>query len=205
MLTHPVVAFALFVGSLYALYFSRLYPLLMRGHLGHTLMQLHFLLAGFLFFYVVLGVDPSPRPLHPLAAVVILLLTTALHAFFSLALMTTSTPLAADYFGALQRPYLTDLLADQHLGGGLSWGFGEAPVVLVARGGARALGARRRPRGAPERPSGGPGRGDREGVDELAAYNAYLASLGRAEPPRAPVRGRPGRGRRQPSGGTAGS
>ena len=62
VLTHPVVAFVLFVGSLYALYFSPLYPALMRGHLGHTLMQLHFLLVGFLFFYVVLGVDPSPGP-----------------------------------------------------------------------------------------------------------------------------------------------
>ena len=88
-----LAAVGLTVGSLYALYFSGLYPVLMRGHLGHTLMQLHFLLAGFLFFYVVLGVDPSPRPLHPLAAVGILLLTTALHAFFSLALMTTATPL----------------------------------------------------------------------------------------------------------------
>ena len=50
VLTHPVVAFAIFMGSLYALYFPRLYPLLMRGHLGHTVMQLHFLLAGLLFF-----------------------------------------------------------------------------------------------------------------------------------------------------------
>ena len=90
----------------------------------------------------------------------ILLLTTALHAFFSLALMTTSTPLAADYFGALQRPYLTDLLADQHLGGGLRGASARHPGA-GARGGAGALGARRRPRGAPERPSGGPGGGDR--------------------------------------------
>ena len=177
VLTHPVVAFAIFLGSLYALYFSRLYPLLMRGHLGHTVMQLHFLLAGMLFFYVVMGVDPTPRPLHPLAAVGILLLTTALHSFFSLALMTTTTPLAADYFGALQRPYLTDLLADQHLGGGLSWGFGEAPAVLalavVLFRWVRADGreARRSDRAADRARATG------EGVDELAVYNAYLASL----------------------------
>ena len=46
VLTHPVVAFAIFVGSIYALYFSSLFPWLMSGHLGHTLMQVHFLLAG---------------------------------------------------------------------------------------------------------------------------------------------------------------
>jgi putative copper resistance protein D len=174
LLTNPLVAFAIFVGSIYLLYFSNLFPLLMGNHLGHTLMLVHFLLAGFLFFYVLTGVDPSPRPLHPLAAVAALFLATALHAFFSLALMNTATVLAPEYFGRLQRPYLQDLLADQHLGGGLSWGLGEVPIVVVLgivlvrwmRADDRE--ARRRDRAA-----------DRagEGHDELAAYNAYLASL----------------------------
>ena len=178
VLTHPVVAFVIFVGSVYVLYFSNLFPLLMGTHLGHTLMLLHFLLAGTLFFYVLLGVDPSPRPLHPLAAVALLFAAGALHAFFSLALMGTREVLAPDYFGALQRPYLQDLLADQHLGGGLSWGFGEVPMVVVLcvillrwmRADDRE--ARRRDRAA-----------DRagDGHDELAAYNAYLASLDTAD------------------------
>ncbi len=174
VVTNPLVAFAIFVGSIYLLYFSGLFPLLMGNHLGHTLMLVHFLLSGFLFFYVLTGVDPSPRPLHPLAAVAALFLATAMHAFFSTALMTTANVLAPEYFGALQRPYLTDLLADQHLGGSLSWGLGEVPIVVVlgivlvrwVRADDRE--ARRRDRAA-----------DRagEGHDELAAYNAYLASL----------------------------
>ena len=90
--------------------------------------------------------------------------------------MNTANVLAPEYFGRLQRPYLQDLLADQHLGGGLSWGLGEVPIVVVLgivlvrwmRADDRE--ARRRDRAA-----------DRagEGHDELAAYNAYLASLDR--------------------------
>jgi cytochrome c oxidase assembly factor CtaG/putative copper export protein len=177
VLANPVVAFVIFVGSLYLLYFSRLFPALMSNHLGHTVMQLHFLAAGMLFFYVVIGVDPSPRPVPPLAAVALLFLATALHAFFSLALMSSRAVLALDYFVSLHRPYMQDLLADQHLGGGLSWGLGEVPFVLVVgvvlvrwvRADDRE--ARRRDRAADRAEATG------TGVDELAAYNAYLASL----------------------------
>src|SRR3954471_8748891 len=177
ILTHPVVAFAIFVGSIYLLYFSSLFPALMSNHLGHTLMQVHFLLAGLLFFYVIIGVDPRPRPLHPLLAVGLLFVATALHAFFSLAIMSSSEVLARDYFTSLQRPYAWNLLADQHLGGGLSWGLGELPILLVlgvilvrwVRADDRE--ARRHDRAADRAAETG------TGVDELAAYNAYLASL----------------------------
>src|SRR5206468_777467 len=117
ILTHPVVAFGIFVGSVYLLYFSNLFPTLMAGHLGHTLMQVHFLLAGLLFFYVIIGIDPRPRPIHPLLSVGMLFVATALHAFFSLAIMSSRGVLADSYFSLLQRPYAQDLLADQHLGG----------------------------------------------------------------------------------------
>ena len=176
VLTHPVVAFAIFVGSVYLLYFSSLFPELMNNHLGHTFMQVHFLLVGLLFFYVIIGVDPRPRPLHPLLALGLLFAATALHAFFSLALMSSRSVLAEGYFGSLQRPYAQDLLADQHLGGGLSWGFGELPIVLVlgvilirwVRADDRE--ARRSDRAADRAERTGEG-------DQLAAYNAYLASL----------------------------
>jgi cytochrome c oxidase assembly factor CtaG/putative copper export protein len=176
VLTHPVVAFVIFVGSVYALYFSALFPALMANHLGHTLMQVHFLLTGLLFFYVVIGVDPRPRPIHPLFAVALLLVATALHAFFSLALMSGRSVLAQSYFASLQRPYSQDLLADQHLGGGLSWGLGELPIVLVlgivlvrwVRADDRE--ARRGDRAADRAAETG-------AVDDLATYNAYLASL----------------------------
>lgn len=47
--TNPIVALAIFDGSLFALYFTDLFSILMQSHIGHLFMSLHFLAAGFLF------------------------------------------------------------------------------------------------------------------------------------------------------------
>lgn len=171
-LTHPVVGPALFVGSLYALYFTPLFGFLMGEHWGHTAMEVHFLLVGSLFYYVIIGVDPSPRRLPPLARFGVMLVTLPFHAFFSIAIMSSATILAQSYWTTLERPYSTDLLADQYLGGSISWALGEVPLILVMiallaqwfRSDQRE--ARRLDRAA-----------DRDGDAELAAYNARLQDL----------------------------
>jgi cytochrome c oxidase assembly factor CtaG/putative copper export protein len=174
VLTHPAVATVLFIGSLYGLYFTGLFDTLMTNHLGHAAMELHFLLVGCLFFYVLIGVDPSPRRLPPFAALALLLIVMPFHAFFSIAIMSSSTVLGGDFFNRLNRPYSTDLLADQNLGGGVSWALGELPIIAVVaaifvqwwRSDARE--ARRIDRH--EDRSG-------DGESELERYNAYLAKL----------------------------
>ncbi|HXV93810.1 MAG TPA: cytochrome c oxidase assembly protein, partial [Pseudonocardia sp.] len=67
LLTHPLVALPLFVGSYYALYFSELFALALPQHWAHVLMNVHFLIVGLLFFWPLIGVDPSPRRLPPAA------------------------------------------------------------------------------------------------------------------------------------------
>ncbi len=57
----PLVAVGLFMGSLYAIYFTPIFDELMETHLGHAVMELHFLAVGFLFFFVLVGVDPTPK------------------------------------------------------------------------------------------------------------------------------------------------
>ncbi|HUP99644.1 MAG TPA: cytochrome c oxidase assembly protein [Aeromicrobium sp.] len=171
-LTHPVVGPALFVGSLFALYFTGLFEYLMASHWGHGAMQLHFLAVGALYYYVIIGVDPSPRTLPPAVRFGVLMFTIPFHAFFSVALMSAKTVIAAPYWEVINRPYRTNLLADQYLGGGISWAMGEVPLVLVfgalfvqwIRSDVRE--ARRRDRAA-----------DRDGDAELEAYNARLRNL----------------------------
>jgi cytochrome c oxidase assembly factor CtaG len=131
IVTHPLVGPVLFVGSLYGLYFSGLFETLMGNHWGHAVMEVHFLAVGTLFYYVIIGVDPSPRALQPIARFGVLLVTLPFHAFFAVALMASNTVYALDYWKALDRPYRTDLLADQYLGGGMAWAMGEIPLVLV--------------------------------------------------------------------------
>ncbi|UPK73068.1 bifunctional copper resistance protein CopD/cytochrome c oxidase assembly protein [Nocardioidaceae bacterium SCSIO 66511] len=131
VITHPAVAAFLFIISLYALYFSGLFTLMMERHSGHALMELHFLAVGSLFYYVIVGVDPSPRQVPPLGRFAVLLVSMPFHAFFSVTIMSSSNVLAESYWQSLDRPYQTDLLADQNLGGSVSWAMGELPLLIV--------------------------------------------------------------------------
>jgi cytochrome c oxidase assembly factor CtaG/putative copper export protein len=190
LLTQPLVALALWVGSLYGLYFTPLFTTMMSTHLGHVAMQLHFLTVGSLFFWVLIGVDPNPARWHPLARMGLLLAAMPFHAFFSIAIMSTSTVLDAAYFRTLDRPYSVDLLADQHLGGGIGWALSEVPVLLVAAAifvqWARAdhREATRLDRTADRAEARIAGRGaSRDAApetDEFSRYNAYLAALARS-------------------------
>ncbi|OBF01898.1 cytochrome c oxidase assembly protein [Mycobacterium sp. 852002-10029_SCH5224772] len=177
-LTNPVVATVLFVAGFYGLYLSNLFDITASSHAGHLAMNLHFLLSGYLFYWVVIGVDPTPRPIPPLAKVAVVFASLPLHAFFGVVLMGTKKVLGADYYRSLGLSWHTDLLGDQRLGGGIAWAAGELPLVIVmlalliqwARSDRRT--AKRLDRAA-----------DRDDDAELAAYNAMLAQLAHREAP----------------------
>lgn len=176
-LTNPVVATVLFVAGFYGLYLSNLFDTTASSHAGHLAMNLHFLLSGYLFYWVVIGVDPTPRPIPPLAKVAVVFASLPLHAFFGVVLMGTKKVLGADYYRSLGLSWHTDLLGDQRLGGGIAWAAGEFPLVIVmlalliqwARSDRRT--AKRLDRAA-----------ERDDDAELVAYNAMLAQLARGEP-----------------------
>ena len=129
--TNPIVALAIFDGSLFALYFTDLFAVLMQSHVGHLFMSLHFLAAGFLFFFIIIGVDPNPRRVHHLVQIVILFAAMSIHAFFSVALMSTTTLIDAGFYESLQTPWLGDPLVDQKLGGSIGWAMGEIPILIA--------------------------------------------------------------------------
>jgi cytochrome c oxidase assembly factor CtaG/putative copper export protein len=175
-LTNPVVATALFVAGFYGLYLGGLFDAAVGSHVGHLVMNVHFLLSGYLFYWVVIGVDPTPRPIPPLAKVAVVFASLPLHAFFAIALMSTQTVLGETFYRSLHLSWHTDLLGDQRLGAGMAWAAGEIPLVVVmvallvqwSRSDRRT--ARRLDRAA-----------DRDDDAELAAYNAMLAELARRD------------------------
>lgn len=178
LLTNPVVATALFVAGFYGLYLGGLFDAAVGSHMGHVVMNVHFLVSGYLFYWVVIGVDPTPRPIPPLAKVAVVFATLPLHAFFGVVLMGMPTVLGESFYRSLHLSWHTDLLGDQRLGGGIAWAAGEIPLVVVmiallvqwSRGDRRT--ARRLDRAA-----------DRDDDAELAAYNAMLAELARRDSP----------------------
>ena len=139
-------------------------------------MNVHFLVSGYLFYWVVIGVDPTPRPIPPLAKVAVVFASLPLHAFFGVVLMSMQKVLGESFYRSLHLSWHTDLLGDQRLGGGIAWAAGEIPLVVVmiallvqwSRSDQRT--ARRLDRAA-----------DRDDDAELAAYNAMLAELARGD------------------------
>ncbi|GHJ39150.1 cytochrome c oxidase assembly protein [Streptomyces sp. TS71-3] len=171
VITHPAFTIPLFIASLYGLYFTPLFDFLMQSRTGHTVMMVHFLLVGLVFFWPIMGVDPGPHRSGYVLRMLELFAGMPFHAFFGIAIMMASTPLV----GAYRHPPASlgiDALSDQTAAGGIAWAFSEVPSVLVLlallfqwyRSEQRQ--ARRKDRAA-----------DRDGDKELEAYNAYLASL----------------------------
>jgi putative copper resistance protein D len=176
VLTNPFVATALFIVGFYGLYFGGIFDAVVGSHAAHLAMNLHFLVSGYLFYWVVIGVDPTPRPIPHLAKLAMVFASLPLHAFFGVVLMGTQSVIGESFYRSLQLSWHTDLLGDQRLGGGIAWAAGEVPLVIVLvalfvqwrRSDDRT--AKRLDRAA-----------DRDDDADLAAYNNMLAELARRE------------------------
>jgi cytochrome c oxidase assembly factor CtaG len=127
---HPLVAWVLFTLSLYALYFSPLFDLSLRQPPVHDLVHLHFLAAGLLFWWPVVGLDPSRWRLPHIARVGFVFLMVPFHAFLGVAIMNSGRVLAPT-LESFQRGWGPTPLADQQTGGAILWGAGDL-IALVA-------------------------------------------------------------------------
>lgn len=172
VLTHPFVAAAIFILSLWAFYFTDLVRWSMYEHLGHEWMVIHFLLSGYLFVMSLIGADPVPYRLPYPGRLITLIAIMAMHAFFGIAIMMQEGLMVADWFGSMGRTWGADPMTDQYIGGGIAWSIGEIPTLILAitvaiqwsRNDTKLQ--RRSDRNA-----------DRTGDAELEEYNAKLAAL----------------------------
>jgi putative membrane protein len=132
VLTNPLLAFALFGGSLFVVYFTGIYELAQGNDLVHEAVHVHFLLAGTLFAVVVIGVDAMPGRLPHPGRLLLVLLTVPVHAVLGLALLTAKDPIGTAH-DALDRPsWAGSLLGDQRTGAGIMWIAGELFGLVVA-------------------------------------------------------------------------
>lgn len=222
VLTHPLVALGFYVVSMYAMYLTGLFELALRSHAAHMLMIGHFLLAGYLFFWVTIGVDAAPRAargrgvgvsagaagtgtsgagqgrLAPPLRMLLVVVSMVLHAFLGIIIMQSTTLLAHDWFTRLPRAWGPDPLADQYTAGSIAWTFGEVPTMLVALAiVAQWIRSDEREQRRLDRIAD---RAEAEGRedDALAAYNAMLAELAQQDAARHATAersvGRPGAG-----------
>jgi putative copper resistance protein D len=180
VLTQPLVALAIYIASLYGLYLSGLLGTLMRYHLGHLAMLTHFVLSGYLLFWALIGIDPGRRPLPQPVLVLIHFAAMIFHAFFGVILLQSNTVIAPDWYSSVHPSWAPSLIADQHLGAGIAWAFGEIPAAIVF--GILVMRWIRSDEREQVRLDRAADRAQAAGEeDELARYNAFLQRAAQAD------------------------
>ncbi|WP_250281704.1 cytochrome c oxidase assembly protein, partial [Frankia sp. CiP1_Cm_nod2] len=91
----PLVGFAVFIVSLYGLYFTSLYEASLRHPVLHLFLHAHFLAVGCLFYWPIIGLDPMPGRLPYWGRLLLLFVTFPMHALWALAMFTTDEVFAA--------------------------------------------------------------------------------------------------------------
>jgi putative copper resistance protein D len=131
ILINPLVGAALVFGTPFVLYMTGLYQESLQNDALHNLLHVHFLLAGCIFFWPIIGVDPVPGRLpHPMRLLLVCIALPA-HAWLGVSIMSQRAIIAGDYYRALARPWGVSLSQDQTTGGALLWAAGDLVGLLV--------------------------------------------------------------------------
>jgi putative membrane protein len=129
-LTFPLIGWALFVGSPFALYFSGWYPATLDHRWMHELLHIHFLLVGCIFLWPLIGLDPVPgKVAYPLRFMLVFA-ALPFHAILGISIMDSQQLIAGSHYIALQLPW-SDPYSDQRVGGGLLWASGDLVGLLL--------------------------------------------------------------------------
>ena len=167
----PPVLWINYIASLFVVYFTPLFAWLMKYHWAHQLMLLHFMLAGFLFFHLLVSPDRTTRTLPPIVRFAMLISVMPFHAIFAVGIMMARSIIGEQFYATLAVEWVGDLLADQQIAGQITWFTGEIPAFIAV-----AVLAFQWFRSD----SRDAARVDRKadlGEDEMDAYNELLAEL----------------------------
>jgi cytochrome c oxidase assembly factor CtaG len=128
VLGFPVVSWVLFAGVMWATHFSPIFDESLHDPLVHDLEHLAYLVAGLLFWWPAVGLDPSPwRMSHPVRTMY-LFLQMPQNTFLAVVIFSASAPLYAHYAN-LNLGWGPGPLADQQMAGAIMWIVGD--VVFI--------------------------------------------------------------------------
>jgi putative copper resistance protein D len=134
LLAFPVVSWVLFAAVMWASHFSPLFDAALEDEWIHRLEHALFLGSALLFWWPVVGPDPSPWPMRPVARVLYVGLQMPQNTFLALAIFMSSIPLY-DHYLTTGRSWGPTPLEDQQLAGGIMWLGGDlaflAMVILL--------------------------------------------------------------------------
>lgn len=130
VLSHPVVAWLIFTGYMFASHFSPLFNAALEDPGIHFVEHVLYLGTAMLFWWPAVGVDPSQWRLRHGARMLYLGLGMPWSSFLGLAILSAQTVLYPHY-ATLVRPWGWTPLVDQQWAGGIMWAGGDG-VFLIA-------------------------------------------------------------------------
>jgi cytochrome c oxidase assembly factor CtaG len=130
VLTHPVVAWVVFTGFMFASHFSPLFDAALEDAGIHMLEHALYLGTAMLFWWPAVGVDPSPWRLRHGGRLLYLGLGMPWSSFLGLAIFSANDVLYRHY-ATLQRSWGFTPLEDQAWAGGIMWAGGDAVFLLA--------------------------------------------------------------------------
>lgn len=128
--SNPVVCWVLFAGVMWASHFTPLFDAALEQPLVHHAEHALYLAVGMLFWWPVVGADPSPWRMSHAARVGYTLIGMPQSSFLGLALFSAPTVLY-NHYATLGRTWGPTPLEDQQLAGGIMWAGGDL-LFLVA-------------------------------------------------------------------------
>jgi putative membrane protein len=131
VLSFPLLAWVLFAAVNWGWHFSTLYDKALENQWLHDLQHISFLAAALLFWWPVIGADPSRWRLPYPVRLFYLFLAMPQNSFLGVALM--SAPVLYQHYASTPRTWGPTPLVDQGIGGMLMWVGGDV-VFLLAMG-----------------------------------------------------------------------
>jgi putative copper resistance protein D len=130
IVTFPVVTWLLFALAMWGTHFSPIFNQSLEEPTVHQLEHVFYLVAGCLFWWPVVALDPSPWRMREPARILYTFLQMPQNSFLGLAIISATTPLYAHY-ATLVRDWGPTVLDDQLMAGALMWVVGDL-VFLTA-------------------------------------------------------------------------
>src|SRR3990170_3481300 len=124
VLGHPVVGWTFFAGVMWAAHFSPLFDAALEDDGVHALEHALFLSAAVMFWWPVIGADPSPHRMGYGTRFGYVLLSMPQNSFLGLAIFSAPAVLFAHY-ATLTRAWGPTPLEDQQIAGGIMWAVGD--------------------------------------------------------------------------------
>ena len=130
LITFPVFTWLLFAGVMWASHFSPLFEAALEDEWIHRLEHALFLASALLFWWPVVGPDPSPWRMRPAAKVLYVGLQMPQNTFLALAIYMSTVPLYQHYV-TTGRAWGGTPLEDQQIAGGIMWLGGDLAFLVV--------------------------------------------------------------------------